>query len=285
MRCVRRTPGWTVAAALAVWIGLIAGAPSAWARTVNVNAVAHVAYTGTTSGGLQWAGTINDPALGNGGLVASFGPTAAGYRGTATIVNPSGSLTAAVRVTVRLEGHLVRFAITADLTGATGRFTGALGTLTGSALVTATSPVGILRLHGTLRGASGRAPVPLTGSRHVDGQFLGAELSLSRSGVETVVGSATGLVPGPAVLVAYERATTTSARGPCIVFAAGGTLTGFINVRFPGGGHERAETGTYSFTRGSGDLSGVQPTSVTVRGTRDLRLQRISTRMKGTLTL
>ena len=260
-------------------------APSAWARTVNVNALAHVAYIGTTSSGLQWAGTVTDSALGNGGLLASFGRTAGGYRGTATIVNPSGSLTAAVRVTVHLEGHLVRFGIAADVTGATGRFTGARGTLTGSALVTATRPVGTLRVHGTLHGASGRAPVPLGGVRHVDGHFLGVELSLARSGIETVVGTVNGLVPGPAVMVAQERATTTNSHGTLTVFAAGGTLTGAFDVRFPGGGRERVETGTYSFTRGSGDLTGVHATSLTVRGKRDLKLQRIDTHMTGALTL
>ena len=281
---MRTKPATVLSALLCVSVGLLA-APSAQARSVNVNAAAHVAYIGTTSGGLQWAGLVTDPALGNGALLASFGPTASGYRGTSTIVSPSGSLTATVLVTVHLEGHLVRFGITADLTGATGRFAGARGTLTGSALVTATNSVGTLRLHGTLHGASGRAPVPLGGVRHVDGRFLGAELSLARSGVETVIGTATGLVPGPAVLVAYERATTTSAHGPCTVFAAGGTLTGFVNVRFPGGGKVRTETGTYSFSRGSGDLSGAGATSLTVHGTRNLRLQRIATRMLGELTL
>jgi hypothetical protein len=134
--------------------------------------------------------------------VASFGPTAGGHRGTASIVSPSGSLTADVRVTVHLEGHLVVFGITADLAGATGRFSGARGTLTGSAPL----------------GGTG------TGVRHVDGRFLGVELSLSRSGVETVVGSV---------------------------------------------------------TRGSGELSGAHTTPLMVRGTRDLKLQRIATRHRG----
>jgi hypothetical protein len=175
--------------------------------------------------------------------MANFGRTASGYRGSATIVNPSGSLNAAVRVTVHLDGHLVRFGITADVTGATGRFTGARGTLTGSALVTATKPVGTLRLQETLRGASGRAPMPLGGAgvRHVAGRFLGAELSLARDGVLTVVGSAIGLVPGPAVLVAQERVTATSAHGGLTVFTAGGTLTGTFDVRFPGGSQVRSE--------------------------------------------
>lgn len=286
MRFRHRARGLVGIAVLCICGGLLT-APSAWARTVNVNALAHVAYLGTTSSGLQWAGTVNDPGIGNGGLVATFGRTAGGYRGTATIVNPSGSLTATVGVTVHLEGHLVRFGITADVRSATGRFTGARGTLTGSALVTATAPVGTLRLHGTLHGASGRAPVPLSGARvrHVDGRFLGVELSLSRSGVETVIGSVTGLVPGPAVMVARERATTTSSRGTLTVFAAGGTLTGVFDVRFPGGSRVRTETGTYTFTRGSGDLSGAHTTPLVVHGRRDLKLQRIATRMQGTLVL
>lgn len=282
---LRRSRALVLAAVLGVSACLLA-APSASAATVNVNALAHVAYTGTTSRGLQWAGTVSDRALGNGGLLASFGRTAGGYRGTATIVNPSGSLTATVRVTVLLEGHLVRFGVTADITGATGRFTGARGTLAGTALVTATKPVGTLRLHGTLHGASGRAPLPLSGVQHVRGRFLGAELSLARSGVLTVVGSPTGLVPGPAVLVAHERVTTTSARGTITVFAAGGTLTGTFGVRFPGSSRVRSETGTWTFTRGSGDLSGAHTTSpMMIRGTRDLRLELIALRFQGALTL
>jgi hypothetical protein len=274
-------------AAICVFGGLFICAPNAWAATVNVNALARVAYVGTTGSGLQWAGTVTDRALGNGGLLATFGPTASGYRGTAIIVNPSGSLTATVRVTVRLEGELVRFGLTADVTAATGRFTGARGTLTGSALVTATNSVGTLRLRGTLHRASDRTPVPLGGAgvRHVDGRFLGVELSLARSGVETVIGSVTGLVPGPAVMVAQERVTTTSAHGTLAVFAGGGSLTGVFNVRFPGGSRVRVETGTYTFTGGSGDLGGAHTTPLTVRGTRDLKLQRIDTRMKGELIL
>ena len=264
-----------------------AGAATAWARTVHVNAMAHVAYVATTSGRLQFAGTVTGPAVGHGALLASFGRRRSGYAGTATLVGPPGSLTANVRVSVHLEGHLVHLGLTADVTGATGRFTGARGTLTGSGLVTATGSVGTLRLHGTLPGASGRAPAPPSRAvvHHVDGRFLGAELSLARNGVETVIGSATGLVPGPAVLVARERATTTRARGPCTVFAAGGTLTGFVDVRFPGAGHTRHETGTYSFSRGSGAFSGVHATSLVVSGTRNLAAQHIATRFKGTLTL
>lgn len=272
--------------AVACICGGLFGAPTASAATVNVNALAHVAFIGTTSRGLQWAGTVNDPGIGNGALLASFGRTAGGYRGTATIVNPSGSLAATVRVTVHLEGHLVRFGITADLTRGTGRFTGARGTLIGSALVTATAPVGTLRLHGTLHGASGRAPGPPGGAatRHVNGRFQGAELRLARNGIETVIGSITGLVPGPAVMVAQERATTTSSHGTLTVFTAGGTLHGVFDVRFPGGGRVRTETGTYTFTRGSGDLSGAHTTPLVVRGRRDLKLQRISVRIQGALT-
>jgi hypothetical protein len=263
----------------------MATAPSAWARTVNVNTVAHVVYLGATSSGLQWAGITTDPVLGSGGLVASFGHTARGYRGTSTIVTSSGSISGAVQVIVRLRGHLVNFGITADVTRGTGRFSGARGTLTGGALVTATAPVGTLRLHGTLHGASGQAPAPPGARvvRSVDGHFLGAELSLSRSGVETVVGSITGLVGGPAVMVAQERTSPTSAHGTLTVFASGGALGGSFDVRFPGGGRVRTETGTYTFTRGSGDLSGAHTTPLVVHGARDLRLQRISTRMKGTL--
>lgn len=110
---------------ICVAVGLFAYAPSASASTVSADALAHVAYGGTASSGLEWAGTVVDPALGNGGLLATFGRTAAGYRGTATMVNPNGSLTATVQVTVHLEGHLVRFGVAADVTGATGRFTGA----------------------------------------------------------------------------------------------------------------------------------------------------------------
>lgn len=284
MRTLRTIPAAVLVAVVWGSTGLLA-APNAWARSVNVNARAHVTYLATTSRGLEWAGTVSDPTLGNGGLVAVFGRTAGGYKGTASIVNPSGSLTATVHVTVHLEGHLVRFNLTADVTGATGRFTGARGTLTGSALVTATAPVGTLRLHGTLQGASGRAPAPPSGAgvRHVNGRFLGAELSLSHSGMETVVGSVTGLVPGPAVMVAQERATTTSSHGTLTVFAAGGTLKGSFNVRFPGGSRVRTESGTYTFTRGSGDLRGFHTSPLMVRGKRNLKLQHISVRMQGEL--
>lgn len=261
-------------------------APSAWGQTVKVNVVAQVAYIGATSSGFHWAGTVTDPALGNGGLTATLRLVPSGYVGTAQILNPSGSLTGAVRATLRQQGQLVHFGLTADITAATGRFAGARGTLTGTALVTATLAIGHLRLHGTLHGASGRAPAPPGGARirHVDGRFLGAELSLARDGLLMVVGSATGLVPGPAVLVAGGRATTAGSRGIITLFTAGGTLSGVYNVRFPGSGPLRVETGTWTITRGSGDLSGAHST-IALRGTRNLRLELIALRIRGALTL
>ena len=262
-------------------------ASSAWARSVNVNAVAHVAYVGRTGSGFQWAGTVMDAGLGNGALQANLRLVPGGYVGGATIVNPSGSLTGAVRATLRLEGHLVHFGLTATITAATGRFAGARGTLTGSALVTATLADGSLRLHGTLHGASGRAPVPLgAGVRHVVGRLRGAELSLTREGVLTVVGSITGLVPGPAVLVARGRTTTAGTRGTITVFAAGGTLSGVYDVRFPGSGPVRSETGTWNLTRGSGDLTGGHSAgAIALRGTRNLVLELIALRIQGALIL
>jgi hypothetical protein len=118
----------------------------------------------------------------------------------------------------------------------------------------------------------------------VDGRFLGAELSLARDGVLTVVGSATGLIPGPAVLVARGRATTTGSRGTITLFTAGGTLSGVYNVRFPGSGPLRFETGTWTITRGSGDLSGAHG-PIALRGTRNLKLELIALRIRGALTL
>ena len=52
---------------ICVAVGLFAYAPSASASTVSADALAHVAYGGTASSGLEWAGTVVDPALGNGG--------------------------------------------------------------------------------------------------------------------------------------------------------------------------------------------------------------------------
>jgi hypothetical protein len=138
---LRPKPAAVLVVVVCVSAGLLA-APGAWARSVNVNALAHVAYVGTTSGGFQWAGPVTDPALGNGGVQATLRLVPGGYVGTATIVNPAGSLTGAVRATLRQHGQLVHFSLTADITAATGRFAGARGTLTGSALVTATLAIG-----------------------------------------------------------------------------------------------------------------------------------------------
>lgn len=287
MRAVRGKPAGACVALLCAAAVLVAAA-SASARTLHVKALARVAYVGTTSRGLELAGTVSDRALGKGGLLAALGATAGGYGGTATIVNPSGSLTATVRVATRSQGTLVNFGVTADVTAGTGRFAGARGTLTGTALVTATAAVGNLRLHGTLRGATGRAPAPVPnrGVRHVKGVFRGAELSLARGGLETLVGSAAGLVPGPAVVVVRDRATTTRARGTYTLFAAGGTLTGFLDVHIGGGsGALRAENGTVTVTGGTGAFRGAHTTSPgVVRGTRDLRSQQLVLRITGGLT-
>jgi hypothetical protein len=281
---VCRTPGLARFVAICVFGGLFVCTPSAWAGTVNVNALAHVAYVGTMSDGFRWAGTVTDPTLGDGGVVASLRLVPSGYTGTATIVDASGSLTAAVRATLRQQGALVHFGLTADITAATGRFAGARGTLTGSALVTATLALGNLRLHGTLRGATGQpsAPLSVTGARHVDGRFQGAELSVARSGVETVVGSANGIVPGPAVVVVRDRATATTVRGTFTAYVGGGTLTGVIDVRLRGRGPVRFETGAVTITGGSGYLSGARSTSPAhVSGTRNLISQQITLRIRG----
>ena len=88
------------------------------------------------------------------------------------------------------------------------------------------------------------------------------------------------------MLVAHGRATTTSSRGTITVYAAGGTLTGDYNVPFPGSSAVRSESGTWTFTGGSGDLSGAHSTPViAVRGTRDLKLELIALRIQGALTL
>lgn len=52
------------------------------------------------------------------------------------------------------------------------------------------------------------------------------------------------------------------------------------------GSRVRSETGTWTFTRGSGDLSGAHSTPViALRGTRDLKLEMIALRIHGALEL
>lgn len=273
-----------VSALCGSWCLLLA--PSAQAATVNVNALARVVYIGSNAGAFQFAGTVTDPAVGNGGLLATVRPAAGGFRGSALFVNPSGSMTGTFRVTVRLQGPLVHLGFIGAVTGATGRFAGARGTLTGSALVTATLAKGNLRLHGTLHGAVGRAPTPLGAIvRHVDGRFRGAELSVASSGLETIVGSATGIVPGPAVVVVHDRATKTSARGTFTVFVAGGSVSGVIGVRLRGTGGVRSESGTATITGGAGALTGARSTSAAaVSGTRNLVTELIALNIRGAFT-
>jgi hypothetical protein len=99
----------------------------------------------TSSGGvLQLAGPLSDPAVANGGLLVTVHPAAGRHAGTATFVTPSGSVTATVRVTARIQGPLVHLSVTAPVTAATGVSAGARGTLTGSGTVTAVFGVGYL---------------------------------------------------------------------------------------------------------------------------------------------
>ena len=154
MRFPHRTQGLAWIAAVCMCGGLLA-ARSASGATVNVNALARIAYVGSTGGALQFAGTVNDPALGNGGLLATVRLVSGKYGGTATLVTASGSLTGTLRATARAQGDLVHLSLTDAVTAATGRLAGARGTLTGSSTVTATGGVGELRL----RGAAGRTPV------------------------------------------------------------------------------------------------------------------------------
>jgi len=134
---------------------LFASAPTAWAKTINVNALAHIAVTSSSGGVLQLAGPLSDPAVANGGLLVIEHPAAGGYAGKATFVTPSGSVTAAMRVSARIQGPLAHLRVTAFVTAATGVFAGARGTLTGSATVTAVFGVGYLRLQERCAGPPG----------------------------------------------------------------------------------------------------------------------------------
>lgn len=269
---------------LCVCGGLFAWAPNAWAKTIRVNALAQIGVIKSTSRVLELAGAVSDPSVGNGGLLASLHPAAGGYTGTATFVNPLGSATLAVRVIPRVTGALVHLNLTATVTGATGRFAGAQGKLTGSGVVAAAYGVGHLRLRGTLRGASGRAAAPPHGGgiRHVNGRFEGIEVRLARNGEETIVGAATGVVPGPVVVVVHDRATTTTVRGTFTMFAAGASLTGTISLRFRGRGAVRSESGAAVITGGAGYLSGARSTSSAgLSGTRNFISQLIALRIRG----
>ncbi len=146
MRLPRKTSGLAIFAAASVWGGLLACAPGAWATNVTVNARAQIAVVSSSTRTLQFAGAVSDPGLGNGGLLATVHPAASGYSGTATIVDQSGSVTLAVRVSARKQVSLVRLSVTAPVTSASGRFAGGGGTLTGNGAVTATYGVGNLVL-------------------------------------------------------------------------------------------------------------------------------------------
>lgn len=281
---MRGIPGWARVLGVLVCGGLFVSAPNAWAKTINVNARARVAIVSSSGGVFQLAGAVSDPSISNGGLLVTVHPAAGGYAGTATFVNRSGSVAAAVRVAARVHGQLVHLSLTAPVKGASGEFAGARGTLSGAGTVTAVFGVGVLRLHGTLRGVSGRAPKPLRGAGvvHVHGRFQGSEVRLSRSGKETVIGVAAGLVPGPAIVVAHLRSRTTSVRGNFTLFASGGSLSGSISLRFRNRGAVRSESGTGRVTGGSGYLRGAHSTSpAIVSGTRSLKTQQIVLRFRG----
>ena len=261
-----------------------AGAARATARTISVNAVAQFGVLRSSGGALQLSGVVSDPGIGNGGLVATLHPTAGGYSGTATFLNRYGSAQVALRVAVRTVGPLWRLNVTGHISGATGRFTGVHGPLTGSTTINPSFGVGVLRLRGALHGATGRAPVapPRGAVQHVVGHFDGIQVSLNRTGEETVVGPATGVVPGPAVVVVHDRASATTVHGTFTMFTAGGSLSGVIDLRFRDRGSVRSEAGTATVTKGAGILSGARTVSpAAVQGTRDLRSQRIAFTIRG----
>jgi len=88
------------------------------------------------------------------------------------------------------------------------------------------------------------------------------------------------------VVVVHDRATTTTVRGTFTLFAAGGSLTGTIDLRFRGIGAVRSEAGTGTITGGAGNLSGARTTApAMIRGTRNLRSQLIALRIQGALRL
>ena len=177
-----------------------------------------------------------------------------------------------------------RLSVTGHVSGATGRFTGGHGPLTGSTTINPSFGVGVLRLRGTLHGATGRDPVraPSSAVQHVVGHFAGIQVSLNRTGEETVVGPATGVVPGPAVVVVHDRTSATAIHGTFTMFTAGGSLSGVIDLRFRDRGSVRSEAGTARVTKGAGVLSGARTVSpAVVQGTRDLRSQRIAFTIRG----
>lgn len=285
MRRIRRLARWV---ALGACGGLLLWAPEAWGRSVTVNARAEVGVFRSTHGVFEFAAAVSDPSLGDGGLLATIRQGANGYVTTGTFVNRFGSLVGTLHATVREQGSLVHLSFAGPVTAATGRFAGARGTLTGTGTVTTATGVGVLRLHGTLRGMTGRAPGPPSTPvvRRVNGSFIGIEVVLARSGEETIVGPVTGVVPGPAVVVVHDRASSTTVRGTFSVFTAGGSATGVIDLRFRGQGSVRSESGTVSVTGGNGDLSGARTMGLgSVSGTRDLITEEIVLRIRGVLRL
>lgn len=270
-------------------IALLA-APSAGARTVHITSRATIALVGTRAGHFRFSGPVTDRALGDGGMLLKVHRTSGGLAGTATIIDGLGSLKGKVRM--RTTGHTSVTAhekVTVAVTKASGAFTGARGTLTGRATIRNSSPAGVMRLRGTLRGARGRAPTPPPGTHthRLNGRFGLAELSvnLKQSNRARAIGSGTGAVRGPTVLVVNERSTKTGVHGTFTLFAAGGSLTGAINWRekAPGTGSGR---GSARITGGTGDLTGAHSSSAaTIIVGRNQQLQIVILRIRGAFTL
>lgn len=282
----RRAAAWLGGgcACVALW----GAAPATAASSVAINASGAIGLISPAGTTLSFAGTLAGGGIGSGALLADLRPASGGYRGSATIVDGAGSLSGVVRIRARAQSSLIRLTLSLSVTGATGRFTGGRGTLTGSATVTAERGVGRLSLAGIIRGAAGRAPGAVSPRTVVvNGSVQGTEAAVDRHGVETLVGRVTGVTPGPAVAVLQARSTVRTINSTFTLFTAGATLTGQLDLRRgPPRGAVRTDTGTASVTGGAGALAGARtPAPTAVRGTRNLVSQLFSLRIRGRLVL
>ncbi len=141
------------------------------------------------------------------------------------------------------------------VTGGTGRFEGARGSLNGMGTIQAETGVTDLHIAGTLRvSAGGKLPAPAAHPRTHRFSAMGrTEVAARQGGIETLAGPVTGLTPGGGAFVIQVPIGTPTATAHLAYFDGSGVISGvaaIVRTQNPDG--TTSITGSGGFRSGTG---------------------------------
>jgi hypothetical protein len=177
------------------------------------------------------------------------------YAGTWVAYFADGSVHGLNRGTSSFSTSQSTFSEQLMVTGGTGRFSGARGTLSGMGTIQSDSGVTDEHITGTLRVASppGRLPAPPAHPRTHRFSAVGRTEAAVQGNLETLAGPVTGLTPGGGALVIQVPAGAPTATAHLTYFDRSGTISGTAAImRTQHADGSTSITGSGGFKSGTG---------------------------------